>query len=286
MVAPTAHAAAKEWLRPGHTAVVTGGASGIGYAAAARFVAAGLSVLLADIDREKLLAARERLSGAGARVEAQVCDVSVRAEVAALRERAYAEFGAVHCVMNNAGAGFRMAEPWADHAKAERTLAINLWGVVHGCQAFIPAMLDGGEPGAIINTGSKQGITRPPGNWAYNLSKAGVLAYSESVAHALRQRGGHALSAHLLIPGFVYTGMISRPEKPPGAWTADETVAFMLDRLERGDFYILCPDAETPRALDEKRMQWTADDLIRNRPPLSRWHPDYADAFRAYVAGA
>lgn len=271
------------WLQPGKSAVVTGGASGIGRAAAARFAASGMSVLLADVDEEKLSATREALRASGARVEAQTCDVSDLAQVEALAERAYADFGAVHCVMNNAGVGIRMAEPWAELEKARRTLAINLWGVAHGCHAFIPRMLEAGEPGAIINTGSKQGITKPPGNWGYNLSKAGVLTYTESVAHALRKRDGHALSAHLLIPGFVYTGMISRPEKPPGAWTAEQTVDFMVERLGEGDFYILCPDDETPRAIDEKRIQWMADDLIQNRPALSRWHPDFAERFRTFL---
>ncbi|MEM9490064.1 MAG: short-chain dehydrogenase, partial [Myxococcota bacterium] len=68
------------------------------------------------------------------------------------------------------------------------------------------------------------------------------------------------------------------------AWTAEQTIAFMMESLERGDFYILCPDNETPRSLDEKRIQWTADDLIKNRPALSRWHPDHSDAFKAYIA--
>ena len=274
----------KDWFQAGHSAVVTGAASGIGYAAAARFANAGMNVLLADINEEKLSAAREQLQASGARIEAQVCDVSEQAQVEALRDRAYAEFGAVHCVMNNAGAGFRMAEPWGDLDKVRRTLEINLWGVIYGCHAFIPAMLEGGQPGAIINTGSKQGITKPPGNYGYNLSKAGVLVYTESVAHALVKRQSCKLSAHLLIPGFVYTGMISLPEKPASAWTAEQTVAFMLESLERGDFYILCPDNETPRSVDEKRIQWTAGDMIDNRPALSRWHPDFADAFKAHLA--
>ena len=74
------------------------------------------------------------------------------------------------------------------------------------------------------------------------------------------------------------------PQKPPFAATAEETVDFMMQSLERGDFYILCPDNETPRPLDEKRIQWTADDIIKNRPALSRWHPDYEDAFKAFVS--
>ena len=164
-------------------------------------------------------------------------------------------------------------------------MSVNLGGVIHGCHSFIPAMLEGGAPGAIVNTGSKQGITRPPGNYAYNLSKAGVLAYTESVAHALRNVEGCKLTAHLLVPGFVYTPMISvfLPEKPSGAWTMEETVSFALPRIESGDFYVICPDNEATWEIDQKRIQWNAGDMIENRPALSRWHPDFADAFEAHM---
>ena len=93
------------------------------------------------------------------------------------------------------------------------------------------------------------------------------------------------MSAHLLIPGYVFTGMTARgqSEKPASAWTPEQTVGFMIESLERGDFYILCPDNDVPRALDERRIAWAAGDLTRNRPPLSRWHPDYADAFAAFL---
>jgi hypothetical protein len=141
------------------------------------------------------------------------------------------------------------------------------------------------EPGLIINTGSKQGITTPPGDPAYNVSKAGVKAFTEALQHELRNTPDCKLSAHLLIPGFVFTGLTARgqTEKPVAAWTPEQTVDFMFDSLERGDFYILCPDNDVPRALDERRIAWAAGDLIENRPPLSRWHPDYADAFAAYL---
>jgi hypothetical protein len=89
----------------------------------------------------------------------------------------------------------------------------------------------------------------------------------------------------LLIPGFVFTGLTAkgRSQKPEGAWTPDQTVDFMLTSLERGDFYILCPDNDVPRELDERRILWAAGDIVESRPPLSRWHPDYADAFRAFL---
>ena len=166
---------------------------------------------------------------------------------------------------------------------------MNLWGVVNGTQAFVPGMIarsrETGRPGLVVNTGSKQGITTPPGNPAYNVSKAGVKVFTEALAHELRQAEGARITAHLLVPGFVFTGLTrgERTAKPPAAWTPEETVAFMLDRLEAGDFYILCPDNDVSRSLDEKRIAWAAGDLIENRPALSRWHPDYAEKFAAFM---
>jgi short-subunit dehydrogenase len=137
----------------------------------------------------------------------------------------------------------------------------------------------------IVNTGSKQGITTPPGDPAYNVSKAGVKAFTEALQHELRNIEGCRVSAHLLIPGFVFTPLTAngRTEKPAGAWTPEQTVDFMIERLEAGDFYILCPDNDVSRALDERRIAWAAGDIIENRPPLSRWHPDFAEAFKASV---
>ena len=114
-----------------------------------------------------------------------------------------------------------------------------------------------------------------------------MKAFTEALQHELRNTEGCGISAHLLVPGYVFTGLTShgQSEKPPGAWTPEQTVDFMIESLERGDFYILCPDNDVPRALDERRIAWAASDLIENRPPLSRWHPDYADKFAAFVKG-
>jgi NAD(P)-dependent dehydrogenase (short-subunit alcohol dehydrogenase family) len=157
--------------------------------------------------------------------------------------------------------------------------------VINGTQVFVPGMIERGRPGLVINTGSKQGITTPPGDPAYNVAKAGVKAFTEALAHELRNTGGGRLSAHLLIPGFVFTGLTARgrTEKPAAAWTPEQTVDFMLERLADGDFYILCPDNDVPRALDERRILWAAGDIVENRPALSRWHPDYAEAFEAFL---
>lgn len=282
------HASMTIWREAGRTAVVTGGASGIGLSAGEHYARAGMNVLIADRNPDAIDAAVssvEAATGGRGRVVGHVCDVSDFGQMTALRELAFETFGAVHCLMNNAGLGIPVGQPWENLTELKQTLDVNLMGIIHGCHAFIPAMLESGEPGAVINTASKQGITRPPGNYAYNLSKAGVVAYTESVAHSFTQDPGCELSAHLLVPGFVYTGMVARflPEKPPFAWTADQTVEFMLPCLDRGEFYILCPDNETPREMDEKRIQWNADDLIKNRPALSRWHPDFKDAFADYM---
>ena len=273
------------WLAAGKTAVITGGANGIGLAAAMRMLDAHMNVVIADRDEAAIVEARQALPKDKGRLEAMTCDVSDMAQVEALRERTAQAFGAVHCLMNNAGAALGRPEPWQDLATWKRQVDVNLWGIIHGCQAFAPGMLDAGEPVAVINTGSKQGITNPPGGYAYNLSKAGVLAYTQSLAHALRENQKNPVSVHLLIPGFTYSNMIARflPEKPPAAWTPEQVVDYLLEGVERGDFYILCPDGDTPRDLDNRRIQWNADDIIMNRPALSRWHPDFAEQYDAFT---
>ncbi len=264
-------------------AVVTGGASGIGLAAATKFAGMGMRLVIVDRAEDKLAAAASDLRAAGAAdVMTAAADISDRAQLEALEKEVTDRFGGTDILMNNAGIGGRSSclgalEDW------QAILGVNLWGAVHGTQVFAPGMVARGRPGAIINTGSKQGITTPPGNPAYNVSKAALKAFSEALAHELRNTEGCRITAHLLIPGFVFTGMTGRSEKPPAAWTADQTAAFFIECLGRGDFYILCPDNDVPRELDEKRMAWAMGDIIENRPALSRWHPDYADAFAAFI---
>ncbi len=270
---------------PGATAIVTGGAAGIGLAAAARFAALGMNVCVADLGAERLAAAARALAAIdGGRIVTRECDVSRPEDLEALREDVDHRFGGADVLMLNAGiqpgsALFGPEEAWS------RVLDVNLWGVIRGARAFGPGMIARGRPGAIIATGSKQGITTPPGDPAYNVAKAGVKAFTEALAHELRETDGCAVTAHLLIPGFVYTDLTrgDRTEKPAGAWTPEQTADFMMERLGAGDFYILCPDNDVPRALDEKRIAWAAGDIIENRPPLSRWHPDWGEAFAEYL---
>ena len=275
-------------LTPGAVAVITGGAAGIGLAAAKRFARLGLRVCIAALGAERIAQAVEEIAALSANGKQDVfaleTDVSVVADVQRLHDAVVERFGGADVLMNNAGIqpGSKMfgpAENW------ERVLGVNLWGVIHGTRVFVPEMIKRGRPGLVINTGSKQGITTPPGDPAYNVAKAGLKAFTEALQHELRNTAGCQLSAHLLIPGFVFTELTrhGRDEKPAAAWTPEQTVEFMLERLEAGDFYILCPDNDVPRALDERRILWTAGDILENRPALSRWHPDHAAAFEAFI---
>lgn len=274
-------------LKDGGAAVVTGGASGIGLAAAQRFAELGMPVVLADLPGEPLGAAESAIRQAGGRVAAVPTDVSKARDFETLREAAESQFGHVNVLMLNAGTSGAARHTWENPEAWRALMDVNFWGVLNGAQTFLPAMIASGRPGYVIATGSKQGITTPPGNAAYNVSKAALKAYVEAMQHELRNTPDNKVSAHLLIPGFTFTGLTGGgaiKEKPPAAWTGEQVVEFMLDSLGRGDFYILCPDNDVSRATDEKRMAWAMGDVIQNRPALSRWHPDWQARFEQFMA--
>ncbi|MEM7021136.1 MAG: SDR family NAD(P)-dependent oxidoreductase [Pseudomonadota bacterium] len=275
----------EEAIRAGGYAVVTGAASGVGRVAALRFAQADLGVILADLPGDKLdeaVAEVRAASADGVEVIGQPTDVTREADLAALSDLAFAT-GPVAVLMNNAGIGGLPTTPWSGLDNWHRLLDVNFHGVLHGLQAFVPRMIEANRPAVVINTGSKQGITTPPGNPAYNISKAAVRILSEQLAHELRQ-AEVPISAHLFVPGFTYTGMIARsiPQKPASAWTSEQTVDHFIARMTKGDFYILCPDNDVDEARDRRRVEWSARDIIENRPALSRWHPEFTEAFAAF----
>ena len=265
-------------------AVITGGANGIGRAAARRAAAAGMRVALVDVNPQKLAVIRAEIGQANGpdRILAEIVDVADFTAMEALARVVEARWGSPTLLMNNAaafisgGAGGILApiENW------QRLFAVNVLGIVNGVQAFLPGMLEGGRQAAIVNTGSKQGLTNPPGNPAYNTSKAAVNAYTQNLARDLRDRPGALVSAHLLIPGWTTTG---DAEHRPGAWLPEQVIDYMARALERDDFFILCPDGETTPETDKKRILWNAFDIVLNRPALSRWHKDYRQEFADYM---
>ena len=271
---------------PGGIAVITGGASGIGRAAARRAAASGMRIVLLDVNADKLTATASELGAiAGTdNIWAEIVDVADPLAMSALAQAVETGWGAPSLLMNNAayfvagGAGGILdpVENW------QRTFAINVLGPVNGEQAFLPGMLKADHHSVIVNTGSKQGLTNPPGNPAYNTSKAALNAYTQNLARDLRQLEAGKVSAHLLIPGWTTTG---DAEHRPGAWLPEQVVDFMEQAIARDGFFILCPDDETPNETDHKRILWNAMDIVENRPALSRWHPEWKEKFAAFMQG-
>jgi len=278
-------------IHTGRVAVITGAASGIGRAAARELARLGLKVAIADINVNALEIFSKELCGAHGEgnVLAVPTDVSKLEDVVHLRDRVYEAWGEVAVLLNNAGVAvkghsFEGLDNW------NAVMNVNLFGVLNVQHTFVPLMLHQENQSVIINTGSKQGITNPPGNAAYNASKAAIKSLTESLAHELRSRPHVNVTAHLFIPGHTWTSMTAGEanqdnieEKPMGAWTAQETVQYMLERVRTGDFYILVPDNETRREVDEMRILWGAGDVVEGRPALSRWHQSYKSMFEEYI---
>ncbi|KAJ9115711.1 hypothetical protein QFC20_001038 [Naganishia adeliensis] len=251
-----------------------------------------MKVFLADIDAELLESARKQVDAAatGGEVESMVVDVSKLADVVALKDKVMELWGEVAILMNNA-ARFESATTFSLTKSPEQLVAdwdkvmdVNYRGVLHGTAVFAPIMANQENSSCIINTGSKQGITTPPGNAVYNVSKSAVKTLTEQLAHELRNTPDSKCTAHLFIPGWVHTGHRSRTqEKPAGAWTAEQTVGYMLDKLAQGQFYILCPDNDVSTELDKLRIAWSVGDILEDRPALSRWHPEYKARFDDYI---
>jgi NAD(P)-dependent dehydrogenase (short-subunit alcohol dehydrogenase family) len=243
-------------------------------------------------------------------VLAEVADVSDSSMMQQIADQVFVATDAVHILFNNAGTGLGSGA-LSDLATLQQVMNVNTYGPINGCLAFVPKMKASGTPGIIINTGSKQGITCPPGNLAYNMSKAALKVYSEGLEHELmkeRFEGKGKLRAALLIPGWVNTSILLKAERAKaiangkdydasdaffhqdkphsGAWMPDQVIDFMIRELDRNHFYILCPDNEVDRETDCLRMTWAMQDITENRQPLSRWHPDYKDIFAEYLAAA
>lgn len=271
----------------GRVAVITGAANGIGRAAAKELAKLGLKIAIADVDKEQLNAVGEELVELVGKQNILIVptDVSNLEQVVKLKERVYDNWGEVAVLMNNAGIGLR-GTSWEGMENWHKVFDVNLFGVVNVQHTFVPSMIHQENQAMIINTGSKQGITNPPGNAAYNASKAAVKILTENLAHELRERPEKNVTAHLFVPGWTWTKLAGNNgvnPKPQGAWTAEETVLYMLDKVRDGEFYVLVPDNETKRELDQLRIMWAAGDVAEGRPPLSRWDKDHKPLYEEYV---
>lgn len=159
----------------------------------------------------------------------------------------------------------------------------NLFGVINGINTFLPSLRTQTQPTAIVITGSKQGITNPPSNPAYNASKAAVKTLAEHLSYDLRAT---PTSVHLLVPGWTFTGMTAggKKEKPDGAWAPEQVAEYLSKKMADGQFYAICPDNDVTEEKDKKRMLWSVGDIVNERPPLSRWRDKYNKEAEEWMA--
>ncbi|WP_018912995.1 SDR family NAD(P)-dependent oxidoreductase [Thiomonas sp. FB-6] len=257
-------------------AVITGAAGGIGLALARQALARGMRLVLSDLDAAALEGAGRALGADAARLLLHPADVSRDAEVAALAQAAFARFGAVHLLCNNAGVGFsRLA---AEHSAAdwEWVIGVNLFGVAHGIRHFLPRMQAAGQPAHVLNTASAAGLVSTPGLAAYNASKQGVVALSETLrAELAAQRSPIGVS--VLCPAWVPTAIHASSRVRPGRFgaaepasaasapyeqnmehavlagrlSADDVARIAFEAMARGQFYIV-PHARIGQAVQER----------------------------------
>ena len=289
-------------LRAGQVAVVTGAASGIGLAMARRFAADGLTVVLADVEEAALEKAAGELREDGADVHARVVDVSERSEVLALAEDVYTTCGAVHVLCNNAGVGSGAEGRMWEHDPNDWkwAFAVNVWGVFHGVQAFVPRMLAGGEAGHVVNKSSGDGGIAPlPTASVYAVTKAAVVTLTESLYAHLKAE--HArVGASVLFPGphMLRTGLWEshrnrparyakeRPRRTPyrslAQWEAamneaghevrftpvEEVADLVAEGIGAGRFWLLPESEHSDRQI-----------RARSRSMLDRADPSYLESF-------
>ena len=211
----------------GKVAAVTGAASGLGRSMALAFAAEGMDLALADVDEVNLSSVQDEVLAKGVRAITLKVDVSNAQQLEIFRDQTLTRLGGVHVVCNNAGVS-PLGAVWENSpADWQWILGVNLWGVIHGVRAFTPHLLKQDE-GHVVNTASVAGLISPPGSGAYNVTKHGVVALSESLYHDLRERNSK-VGVSVLCPAYVPTGIVdserNRPKDLPISTKSEATLA-------------------------------------------------------------
>ncbi len=270
-------------------AVVTGAASGIGLALAARFAAEGMTVVMADIEAAPLAAAADGLRRQGAAVLATRVDISRPDDVERLARETYEAFGAAHVLCNNAGVAVIGAVHEHTLADWQWVVNVNLWGVIHGVRAFLPRMLAGGDEGHIVNTASMAGLTTAPFMSVYDVTKHGVVALSEAM-YKEAQVTGSPIGVSVVCPGLIDTNIMRSSRNRPEAlaeqgkagpmaqafgqglsdrlargYPPSEVANQVVDGIREGRFYIVPAQPEVKDGIAIR-----AQDLLELRNPTLR----------------
>ena len=272
-----------------HVAVVTGAASGIGFALAARFAAESMKVVMADIEAAALATAADELRGKTPDILAMQIDVSRPDDVERLARETYAAFGAAHVLCNNAGVAVIGGVHEHSLADWQWVINVNLWGVIHGVRAFVPRMLAAGHDAHIVNTASMAGLTTAPFMAVYDVAKHGVVALSESMYKEFLATGA-PIGVSVVCPGLITTNIMTssrnRPsdlaeagkhgpmaeafgqalgERVAGGYPPSEVAEQVVQGIREGRFYIVPaqPEVKAGAAL-------RAQDIIELRNPTLR----------------
>ncbi|KAK5071286.1 hypothetical protein LTR64_007789 [Lithohypha guttulata] len=299
-VATTSSSNMTTFFRSGATALISGGASGVGFAMAQLCRNHGMHIALIDYNTSNLQAAQKALSGTSdLKTETYQLDVGDLSAWKAILPKVQSTFPSLDLLMLNAGTSVNPStkQPYEDVEYFQKTLNTNMYGVINGLATFLPMLQDSAKSSkdrgshSVIITGSKQGITNPPGaqNPAYNMSKSAIKTLAEHLAHDLRTEKSPSyspgISVHLLIPGWTYTGLSGNSGPTPskeqlakkndGAWLPAQVAEYAEKKIGQGKFYIVCPDNDVDEALDMARMEYAIGDVVQGRSALSRWDAKY-----------
>jgi NAD(P)-dependent dehydrogenase (short-subunit alcohol dehydrogenase family) len=259
-------------------AVVTGGASGIGYALAERFAAERMKLVLADIEASALEAAVQRLRAGGVQAIGVQTDVSKRADLERLLKETIAAYGEVHVLCNNAGVQVAAPAWQISQGEWEWLLGVNLWGVIHGVSVFVPQMLAQGDECHVVNTASMAGLISTPMMAAYQVTKHAVVTLSETLSLDLAQHQAK-IGVSVLCPAFVQTNLHESERNRPNALQDESALAPEVRDLIKQSVTALVTGGKPPSEIADAVLR-----AIRERRVHVITHPEVMFAFDKRVA--